>query len=293
MSWCSGLEAICRRDVPLRDYTWYGLGGPAAWLVTPRDEGELAQTLVQCTVARLPWRVLGRGANLLVRDAGFDGVVIRLSGPAWERTWFDPPHAHAGAGADFPKLVKQCVERGLLGLENLVGIPGSVGGAIRQNAGGRHGSVADYVHTVRLVRSDGSVRAHSAAELGFGYRRSQLDGGVVSAATFALQSGDSAAGLARYRALWNEKYASQPPLSAKSAGCVFKNPPGRAAGRLIDEAGLKGRRCGAAEISPKHANFIVAHPGATTQNVLDLITLARDRVFERTGIRLELELEVW
>lgn len=293
MSWCSGLEAICQADVPLRDHTWYGLGGPAAWLVTPRDESELATVLTRCTAAELPWRILGRGANLLIPDDGFNGVVIRLAGETWERVEFHPPQVEAAAGTDFPKLVKQCLERGLIGLENLAGIPGSVGGVIHQNAGGRYGTIADYVHQVRLLSLDGEVHVRRADEMGFEYRKCQLDGGVVVAATFELQTGDGTAALERHRAIWKEKYASQPPVSVRSAGCIFKNPPGEAAGRLIDEAGLKGQRCGAAEISTKHANFIVAHPGATTRNVLDLITLARDRVFERTGIQLELEVEVW
>jgi UDP-N-acetylmuramate dehydrogenase len=287
------LEAICQADVPLREHTWYGLGGPAAWLVTPRDESELATVLTRCAAAEMPWRVLGRGANLLVPDDGFEGVVIRLTGETWERVVFRPPLVEAGAGADFPKLVKQSLEQGLVGLENLAGIPGSVGGVIRQNAGGRHGTIADYVHQVRIFGPDGEVRVRGADKMDFAYRDCRLDGGIVLGATFELHSGDSAAALERHRAIWNEKYASQPPVSARSAGCIFKNPPGNAAGRLIDEAGLKGQRCGEAEISTKHANFIVAHPGATTRNVLDLITLAKDRVFERTGIRLELEVEVW
>ncbi|MCG8375854.1 MAG: UDP-N-acetylmuramate dehydrogenase [Chlorobiales bacterium] len=277
----------------MRDHTWYGLGGPAAWLVSPRDESELATVLARCTTEKMQWRILGHGANLLVPDDGFQGVVIRLAGEVWERVAFRPPLVEAAAGMDFPKLVKHSLERGLVGLENLAGIPGSVGGVIRQNAGGRYGTIADYVRQVRLLGADGEVQVRAATEMAFAYRSSQLDGGVVVAATLELQTGDSTAALERHRTIWSEKYASQPPVSARSAGCIFKNPPGGAAGRLIDEAGLKGQRCGAAEISTKHANFIVAHPGATTRNVLDLITLAKERVFERTGVQLELEVEVW
>jgi UDP-N-acetylmuramate dehydrogenase len=129
--------------------------------------------------------------------------------------------------------------------------------------------------------------------MGFGYRTSKLDGGVVLGATFALQPADPQATLDRFRRIWHEKAESQPAVSARSAGCIFKNPPGQAAGALLDQAGLKRRRCGGAEVSPKHANFIVAHPGATAQNVLDLIALAREAVRKRTGIVLELEVEIW
>jgi UDP-N-acetylmuramate dehydrogenase len=321
------LEAICQADVPLRERTWYGLGGPARWFATPRDEAELATVLQRCSTHGIKWRVLGRGANLLVRDGGFDGVVIHLSGPAWETVRYEPadaPHGsdsptaagsppgggtgfqpvshpsgndpvlvHAAAGVDFPRLVRDTIERGLIGLENLAGIPGTVGGTVRMNAGGRHGCIAEYLRAARIASTDGHIRVCSRAELGFDYRRSNVDGGIVTEATFELHPGDRAPALERFRQIWNDKYAAQPPLSARSAGCVFKNPPGQAAGRLIDQAGLKGRRCRGAEISPRHANFIIAHPEATAQDVLDLIAVVRERVRETAGVELELEVEVW
>lgn len=293
MNWYAGLEEICQPDAPLAGHTWYGLGGPARWLVTPRDEAELAEVLRRCADQGVPWRVLGRGANVLVGDRGFDGAVIRLSEPAWEAMHFMPPRVRAAAGVDFPRLVRNTIERGLVGLEDLAGIPGTVGGATRMNAGGRHGEVARYVHSARLVRPDGSIVERVAAELEFGYRRSRLDGAVIAEVTFELQPGDTTAAMQRFRAIWSEKYATQPALSSKCAGCVFKNPPGDAAGRLLDYQGLKGARRGAAEISPKHANFIVAHPGATAQNVIDLIAHARERVHSATGVQLELEIEIW
>jgi UDP-N-acetylmuramate dehydrogenase len=219
--------------------------------------------------------------------------VIKLSEPFWDRLSFDDALVHAAAGVDFPRLVRQSLEQGLVGLENLAGIPGTVGGAIRMNAGGRHGCIGQYVHVVRLLGRDGQAVTRSAGEMGFGYRTSNVNGYVVTGVTLQLQPGNHEAAMARFRAIWNEKYSTQPPVSAKSAGCVFKNPPGHAAGKLIDEAGLKGCRRGAAEISPQHANFILAHPGATAQNVLDLIALAQARVRSAAGIELELEIEIW
>ncbi len=293
MTWSNGLEDICQADVPLREYTWYGLGGPARWLLTPHDEDELADVLRRCKEHGVAWRVLGRGANVLVRDAGFDGTVIHLAGPTWENVRYDPPLVYAAGGVDFPRLVRDTIERGLVGLESLAGIPGTVGGAVRMNAGGRHGSIAQFVREARLLDSDGQIQTRSGEQLHFGYRSSGLNGCIVTGVTLGLAAGDRVAALERFRRLWNEKYASQPPLSARSAGCIFKNPPGHAAGRLIDQAGLKGQRCGGAEISSRHANFVVAHPGATAQDVLDLIRLAQERVRSTTGIDLELEVEIW
>lgn len=293
MSWCSGLEDICRSDVPLSEHTWYGLGGPARWFVTPRSEDELVQVLARCAAQAIPWRILGRGANVLVRDAGVDAAVIHLTGPAWDSICFEDTLAHVGGGADFTRVAKQAVERGLVGLENLAGIPGSMGGIIHMNAGGRYGSIAQYVRDAHLATPDGQRLTRSAAQLGFTYRHCALDGAIVTAVTLALQPGDREATLARFREIWTEKHATQPPVAAKSAGCIFKNPPGHAAGKLIDEAGLKGTRRGGAEISSRHANFIVAYPGARAQDVLDLITLAQERVYRATGLTLELEVELW
>lgn len=310
----AGLEAFCREEEPLRDHTWYRLGGPARWFLTPRDESELLEALARCRTYAIDWRVLGHGANLLVCDAGIDGAVIVLTGPAWEAVRFDSstaeadqscatPMTHhaqrifAAAGADFPRLVKQCASRGLAGLENLAGIPGSVGGIIRMNAGGKYGSVSQYVESVRVLERDGRVNTRSNADVDFRYRHSNLDGCIVLGAVFRLPVGDPAETTQRFRRIWNEKAASQPAVSQRSCGCIFKNPPAAAskfsAGALIDRAGLKGVRVGGAEISSRHANFIVAHDGATAQDVLDLIALAKDRVRSTGGPELELEVEVW
>ncbi|MCK4340874.1 MAG: UDP-N-acetylmuramate dehydrogenase [Phycisphaerae bacterium] len=293
MSWYSGLEEICRADVPLRDYTWFGLGGPARWFFTPRTEEELSMLRLRCAEQDVPWCLLGSGTNILVREEGFNGAVIKLTGDDFCSFGGAGTRVHAGAGADFPKLVKHTVESGLAGLENLAGIPGTVGGAIRMNAGGRYGDISQYVCNVHVMRPDGRVRTRSADEMEFAYRSCKLDGAVVTSVTFLLEQSDRGAVRKRFREIWSEKSARQPTLAAKSAGCIFKNPAGHAAGALIDQVGLKGQRCGGAEISPKHANFIVAHPGATARNVLDLIVLARDRVRKETGLELELEVEIW
>lgn len=286
-------EEICRTNVPLRDLTWYRLGGPARWLLTPRHEAELAAVLRRCRAHGVPWLVLGHGANVLVRDAGVAAAVIRLTGPAWEQVNWEDATVTAAAGADFPRLVKRSVERGLVGLENLAGIPGTVGGIVRMNAGGKYGDIARYTRAVRVMDETGQVATLTADEVGFAYRHTRLAGRIALAATFALERGDRDAAIQRFQTIWKEKSATQAALGDRSAGCVFKNPPGDYAGRLLDALGLKGTRIGGAEICPRHANFILAHPGATAQNVLDLIAHARQRVRDAFGIDLELEVEIW
>lgn len=292
MNWWRGFEDICRPDEPLAQYCWYGLGGPARWFLTPRNEEELAAVVARCVEYAVPWRVLGRGANLLVRDAGFDGAVLKLSGPGWEWLHIRGWDVSAGAGIDFTKLVRETVDRGLGGLENLAGIPGSLGGIVRMNAGGKYGSIATYVRSVRVVTPAGIAEERPAAALEFAYRHTTLHGAIITAATLALTTSDETALLTRFRDIWTEKSGSQPAVAARSAGCIFKNAA-EPAGKLIDQAGLKGKRCGGAEISTRHANFIIAHPGATAQDVLDLVALIQERVREHAGVTLELEIEVW
>lgn len=293
MSWCDGFADICRADVPLADFTWYRLGGPARWLIEPRDEPELAAVLDRARAAGVAWRVLGRGANVLVRDEGFDGAVIRLRGAHFEELNLEDGTVYAAAGAELPTLIRAAMHRGLVGLEALAGVPGTVGGVIRMNAGGKYGQVCDFVRSVSVLERDGALCERNAEQVGFTYRHTRLDGAVVLGATLRLNAGDADAARRRYREIWNEKHATQPAVARRSAGCIFKNPPGGSAGKLLDEAGLKGQRVGGAEISPRHANFIVAHEGARARDVLGLIALARDRVWNASGVALELEIEVW
>jgi len=295
MSCFAGFEEICQPDAPLANLTWYRLGGPARWLLTPRNGDELAAVLARCEQHGVPWRVLGRGANVLVRDAGVDAAVIRLTGPVWEQVrWDAAPLIYAAAGVDFPKLISQCVERGLGGLENLAGIPGTVGGVVRMNAGGRYGEIGRYVRELRVMDGDGQIRPRAARDVGFAYRRTALDGCILLGVTLALEPADPAALRQRFKEIWEERAASQPAVSGRTAGCVFKNPSAdRPAGWLLDRCGLKGLRCGGAMISEKHANFIIAGEGATSQNVIDLMARARDCVRREYGIELEPEIEIW
>lgn len=291
-------------DRPLAPLTKYHLGGSAQWFVRPRSVQELATTISRCREAGVSVRVLGGGANLLVDDDGVDGVVVQLDGPSFsEIEWGvdaalgngiaeEPVLVRAGAGVDMARLTLESVRRGLTGLECMAGIPGSVGGIIRMNAGGRWGEISQVVRDVLIIDASGRLRMLDRQEVGFSYRRTQLSGAIVCGATLRLMPDDPARVRQRYEEIWAVKKAAQ-PLAAHSAGCVFKNPPGDSAGRLIDAAGLKGRIIGTAEVSPAHANFIVAREGGRARDVLELIRVVRQAVAERFAVDLELEIEVW
>jgi UDP-N-acetylmuramate dehydrogenase len=237
-------------------------------------------------------RVLGGGSNLLVRDEGVPGVVLRLSHPAFSNITADGTIVTAGAGASLSHLISHSVKAGLAGLDTLVGIPGTVGGALHGNAGGKSGDIGQHVRSVRVVTVAGDSFVRKEDELEFAYRSSSLNELIILEAQFALHHEDPEEITRRMRKLWIMKKATQ-PLTFQSAGCIFKNPRGMSAGWLIDQAGLKGTRIGDAEFSDRHANFIVTHPGATSRDVQRLIELARSKVSEQFGVDLELEVQIW
>lgn len=278
------------KDAPLSRHTTMRVGGPARWLVTPRTQEELSAVVRAARDEKLEVNILGGGANLLVSDDGVAGVVVRTAGLTWCR--FEDDGVAAGAGVSFPRLVRECTARGLGGLEGLCGIPGTLGGALVMNAGGRHGELAPLVDWVDVLSDDGSVQRQEASKLSFGYRRSSLYGRVVVGGRLKLTPGDAERLLSRYREVLTAKEATQ-PLSARSAGCLFKNPDGQSAGALIDGCGLKGFQVGGARISEIHANFVVNDGEAKASDILELAAAVRDRVFDRTKIELELEVKVW
>lgn len=284
---------IIRRDELLATHTWMKLGGPAQYFIEPRTPEELSRALQACRADGVSYRLLGGGSNLLVRDEGISGAVIRLSGEGFCKTEIlDQRLAKAGAGASLASLISHTVRAGLAGLETLVGIPGTVGGALHGNSGGKSGDIGQFCQSVTGLDSQGELVTRNAEELSFGYRSSNLEDLLILEGTFALQSEDVDEITRHMRTLWITKKASQ-PFSFQSAGCIFKNPRGISAGLLIDQAGLKGTRIGQAEISERHANFIVTYPGGSAQDVLRLIDLARSKVSEQFGVDLELEIEIW
>jgi len=292
MSWWRGFADRIERDAPLGRRTWFRVGGRVRLLFRPRDTDDLAAMLTRARDADVPVKVLGAGANVLVSDDGFDGVVIRLTADSFRRLERRGESLEVGAGVDLMRFARDCSAQGLSGIEGLAGIPGTIGGAIRMNAGGRFGDTADVVDNVTVVGPEGTVERWPRARVGFGYRRSAIADRIVVSARFVLREDDPAQTAERFDACFRSKRASQ-PMSDRSAGCVFKNPEGRSAGSLIDQAGLKGARSGRASVSDRHANFIVAEPGATASDVLRLIDLVRERVCRVFDVELELEVDIW
>jgi UDP-N-acetylmuramate dehydrogenase len=285
-------KEISLLDEPLAAYTWMKIGGPAQYLVRPRNPDELLEVVRHCSEEQIPVRVLGGGSNALVRDEGVSGAVIQLVDDSFGRITIDGTTVRAGAGAQLSQVISQSVKAELAGLETLSGIPGTIGGALRGNAGGRSGDIGQFVDSVTVMNAKGDISTRRGNDLWFGYRESNIDELVILEGTFSLQPGDPQEITRRMRKLWIMKKATQ-PLSFQSAGCIFKNPRGLSAGSLIEQAGLKGIRIGQAEISDRHANFIVTHPNAKSDDVLRLIDLARSKVTEQFGVDLELEIKIW
>lgn len=290
-----GLEEfadIVKPNEALAPYTYFKLGGQAEVLVQPRSREELAAVVRRCFDKHIPLRVLGGGCNVLVRDEGIRGAVFRLSEPAFTQITVEGKCVRAGTGAGLSALISQTARHGLAGLELLVGIPGTVGGAVRCNAGNRSGDIGQYVGRVEVLDERGAVQVRERDELRFDYRWSNLDDPVVLAVEFQLETDSADAIVKRMRKAWIHRKASQ-PLSFQAAGRIFKNPRGFSAAALIEQAGLAKTRVGGAEVSERDANYIVAHPGASARDVLRLIDLIRSRVKERFNVDLELDLGIW
>ena len=288
----SGLEGIVEKDVPLAPFTWYGLGGNADYFIRPKTMEQLSQAAKQCSENGVNIYVLGFGSNLLIRDEGVRGAVIKLEGQCFCEKKFQGELLTVGAGENVGKLVLDCVRKELSGLEALTGIPGSVGGAVRMNAGGSFGDIGGSVESVTLMDKFGNIYEKCKPELVFDYRTVNITAKFVLGAKIKLTRSEPDTILRTVKEIWIYKKNSQ-PLNTKSAGCVFKNPRGLSSGALIDRAGLKGLSIGGAAVSDKHANFIVANKGCKANDVEKLIGTIKQRVKEKFGVELELEIEIW
>ncbi|MFK7817589.1 MAG: UDP-N-acetylmuramate dehydrogenase [Planctomycetaceae bacterium] len=292
MSSLEDFSDILKRGEPLAPLTWLKVGGTASHLAEPQSVEQL-QSLVQCCNEQsVPVRVLGGGSNVLISDNGFDGVVVRLTADAFSSVSVSGTTVTAAGGATLSHVISESVKAGLAGLEQLAGIPGTVGGAIHGNAGTRLTDVGNFVTSVSVLTATGELRELAEDALTFSYRTSSVDELVVLSCTLELKQDEPEAITERMRKVWIMKKATQ-PLSSQSAGCIFKNPRGLSAGDLIEQAGLKGTRIGGAEISDRHANFIVTADGATCADVLQLIEKAKSEVSEHFGVDLETEIEIW
>lgn len=289
------VEGVVQRAAPLARLTTYRLGGPAAVLVEPADLAALeeAARVLSAEVGAVPVLVLGRGSNTVVSDEGWPGVVVRLT-EAWSRI---TPVLETGSALEvgsakaLPLVANWAARRGLSGLEWSIGVPGSVGGAVRMNAGAHGSDMSSCVESVKVLDLDALLfEEWDEARLGFSYRHSEVtDRHVVLSAVLRLTPEDEESVRARMESYRRHRAATQPG-ALQNAGSTFKNPPGDSAGRLVDAAGLKGFRVGGASVSEKHANFFMAGPQARAQDVFDLVHEVRRRVFEAFSVWLEPEV---
>jgi UDP-N-acetylmuramate dehydrogenase len=288
----SEFDAIIHHNVPLAPYTHLRLGGPAQMLIQPRTLDELSGVVRRCFEQRIPLRVLGCGCNMLVRDEGVGGAILRLTEPAFTQIDVEGSRVRAGTGAAVSALISAAARHSLAGLETLVGIPGTVGGALRTNAGERGGDIGQHVRSVEVLDSRGELQVRDREELRFSDHGSNLDDPVLLTVEFALEPEDGDAIVKRMRRAWISRKSGQ-PAAFQAAGRIFKDPRGLSASALIEQAGLARQRVGGAEVSERDANYIVIHPGAKSADVLRLMELMRARVAERFNVQLEQEIVVW
>ena len=288
--WLRSLPAV-QRDHSLAPHTTYRIGGPADWYL--EATGGLEALVLGCRDHEVPLTLLGNGSNLLIADEGIDGLVLRITDNS---IVVRGDAVHAAAGARMVKVAQAAEKAGLTGFEWALGIPGMVGGSIHNNAGCFGSDIAATVLRVRGVTASGDTASWSNRDCAFAYRTSALRGGglaggVVTGAEFQLEAGDPAAIRARMVEIQGARHRSQ-PVSGRSTGSIFKNPPGDHAGRLVEQVGLKGHRLGGAMVSLEHANFIVNANRATAADVATLVGLVQKTVEEASGVRLEPEIEV-
>ena len=288
-----------RAEEPMSRHTTFRIGGPARLMALPRTEEEAALTLRTARELGIEPFFLGNGSNLLVADRGYDGFILKLAGEL-EGLRVIPPskpeegaRLEAGGAVLLSRLSKAAQDQGLSGLEFAQGIPGSVGGAVTMNAGAYGGEIAQVLVQVAALERDGTMRLLSGADCGLGYRRSRFSSGelLICRAVFALPQGDREEIGARMEELSRRRREKQ-PLDLPSAGSMFKRPQGHYAAALIDQCGLKGAAVGGAQVSEKHAGFVVNRGGATCADVLNLVELVRRRVLAQTGVELEMEVRV-
>jgi UDP-N-acetylmuramate dehydrogenase len=283
-------------SVPLSQYTSFGVGGPVDFMVFPADLEDLQKTLRWCGQQKMAYFLLGNGTNLLVRDGGVRGMAISLSRgfggiSELERGEMDVL-IHAGAGESLGRLVEFSREKSLAGMEWATGIPGTVGGALFMNAGAFRGEMKDDLQSLQLMDPEGNVIERGKEELNFSYRALELKKGwIILGGKFRLPIGNGQAIRSRMEEILQKRVAKQ-PLHLPSAGSIFRNPSRVAAGKLIEEVGLKGTRLRDAQISEKHANFIVNLGKARARDILTLAEWAKEKVFEEKGVKLEMEIQV-
>ena len=287
---CTAKELLL--EEPMAKHTSFRIGGPADVLAQPADEAELAALLKRAAEHAVPVTLIGNGSNLLVRDKGIRGLVIKLSNSFSDMKALGNELTF-GSGISLAMASKKAASLSLSGMEFAVGIPGTIGGAVYMNAGAYDGEMAKVVTSVRVMDREGKISELKASELAFAYRHTALQnsGLIVTSVTCVLQPGEADA-IAAKMADFSQRRISKQPLELPSAGSMFKRPPGYFAGTLIEQTGLKGYTVGGAQVSQKHAGFVVNVGGATAKDVLQLISDVQSKVFAAHGVRLEPEVLV-
>ena len=274
---------------PLADLTWFRVGGPAQVLFMPEDEDDLGYCLRELP-PEIPVATIGLGSNLIVRDGGVAGVVVRL-GRGFNEVSVEGLHVHAGAAVPDVKVARAAQEAGIAGLSFLRGIPGSIGGALRMNGGAYGGETKDVLAEARGVDRRGNVRTYTNADMNFSYRHCGVaDDVIFTQALFAGRPGDAAAIAAEMNKITESREATQ-PVKSRTGGSTFKNPPGHKAWQLVDAAGCRGLRIGGAEVSEMHCNFLINLGGATAADIEMLGETVRERVKKNSGIDLAWEIK--
>jgi UDP-N-acetylmuramate dehydrogenase len=275
---------------PLSNHTYIRIGGPADYYFEPVDREDAVAVITYLQQQDVQWTVIGRGSNLLVSDDGIRGAIVNLE-RGLKSIHIERAHVHAEAGITLIRFVEFCTQKGLQGVEMLAGIPGTIGGAVTMNAGAFGGEISDHLIDIEILRN-GSLLILKKDQIRFSYRKTKLQpGDVVLSASFDLPSGNPEDTMKLRNELILKRNRTQ-PTNLPNSGSMFKNPSGTFAAKLIEDAGLKGTRWGNAQISEKHANFIVNLGGATAHDVLHLLTMARNTVRDLFGITLELEVKL-
>jgi UDP-N-acetylmuramate dehydrogenase len=287
-----GLGEFIKTEAALAPFTQLKLGGPAEILVTPRSLDELRAFAKRCIERNLRYRILGSGGNVLAHDDGVKGIVLRLSAPAFTQISTDGSRLKAGCGATLSAVIAHATHHGLAGLETLIGLPGTIGGALLLNAGDRTSDIGQFVNRVEVLDNAAALQTREHDELRFTSTGTILDDPILVSAEFDLDTESKESIVKRLRKSWIQYKATQ-PFSYQSATRIFKNPPGLNAATLIEQTGLVGTKVGAAVVSERNANYIVVETSATARDVLRLIDLIRTRVKDRFHLELELAISVW
>ncbi|HIF33668.1 MAG TPA: UDP-N-acetylmuramate dehydrogenase [Planctomycetes bacterium] len=288
----AGMEHIVRENEPLGALTWLGMGGTVQYFVEPTNEDELVTIVKRCRESSVHVRLLGSGTNLLIQDEGVAGVVIRLVSPEFSDIKTSDTGISAGGGAKLSQVLSAAARDGLAGLESLVGIPGTIGGAIHGNAGTGSADIGQCVSSVVVLNRSGEIHQHQRSDMHFGHRRSSVDELAILRVQVDLEPTESKGLVKKLQKNWLKRQSTQ-LVDGEIGVPAFREPVGLAAATVIEQAGLKGTRVGEVEVSEKNPTFIVAHPGAKSDDVRRLLDLIKSTVLEQMGVELEVSLEIW